>query len=99
MEFGFVLTGGPRLKQLHADLRAAELDREAPRLSVPESQYRAMCGETWHEGGLLYELLDIREPQLAPPVEIGKFENSLGAFKLQSGATAFFVAHCGAPRR
>ena len=80
--FVFSWQGVPQLDQLHDDLRAAEMFMEAPRFSVPESQYRALSGEFWREGGKVYKLVDIRDLNSSTSGETPGFVHVMGAFEL-----------------
>jgi len=84
-------TGSPQLEQLNEDLRAAELGREAPRLSVPEDQYNLLIGGAQHEDGKRYEVVDTRQLHSATSGEATLFDRSLGTFRLESGGLAFFA--------
>jgi hypothetical protein len=83
--------GAPLLEQLYQDLRAAEMFREGPRLSVPESQYSAMIGESWKEDGKHYKLVDNRDALPASSSEATLVDRCLGTFRLEAGGLAYFV--------
>ena len=79
------------MEQLYLDLRAAELFREAPRLSVPEREYKAMFRDCVREGGKMYTFVDDRKSASVASSEATLCRRTLGTFKLESGGLAFFV--------
>lgn len=89
--FTSIYLSTPQLDQLNDDLRAAETDREAPRLSVSKHQVKAISGEAWRVGGKLYRLVDRRNSRSEVLAEETLFDGSLGTFRLQSGGLGFFV--------
>jgi hypothetical protein len=89
--FVSIYTGAPQLDQLNDDMRAAELLKEAPRLAVPESQFRGFCGDSWREGGKRYRFVDDRKPFSALAAEATLSACSLGTFRMENGGLAYFA--------
>lgn len=84
--FVSIYTGAPQLDQLNDDMRAAELLKEAPRVSVPEIEFNAMRSGIMRNG-----VHDKREMPLAPQSKEAAPTNALSSFQTGSGELIFLT--------
>jgi len=89
--FMSIYFGTPQLEQLSDDLRADEMSREAPRLTISEREYREMRGEAWRDGSKQFELTGFRDTHAAIRGEATLSDRSLGTFRSAAGGLIYFV--------
>jgi len=89
--FMSMFMGSPQLEQLNDDLRTAELDRQAPRLALSESAYKAIVEDSCDIGGKHFDLINSRGPHPESSAKTTLGFRSLGFFQLEDGHRAYFA--------